>query len=343
MPLKISRNDITEVFADAIVNPTDVFLSGSGSIDRRIHELCGEGLKKELSGKGLAEGEALISESHDFGNCRYIIHVCGPVWKDDSHGEEEKLSSCYEEALRIAEEYKLSSIVFPQIASGSFGFPKGKALKIANDVITSFLLDHELDVELLVYDRESFDLAGKLYADIRDYLKRNLEKDSMSHAYPVQAKKEKRKASEREEARMEEVADYAIKPSFGGMETYGGGLENLVFEPDESFSECLVRMIDERKMKDPDVYKRANIDRKHFNHIINTKDYRPKKETVVALAIGLRLTLKETDTLLERAGFVLSRSSKFDLIIRYCISHRIYDIFKINEILFAEDQKLLGV
>ena len=117
---------------------------------------------------------------------------------------------------------------------------------------------------------------------------------------------------------------------------------NNIFEPDESFSECLIRMIDEKGLLDPDVYKKANIDRKHFNHIKNTKEYRPRKETVVALAIGMKLDLKETNILLERAGFVLSRSSKFDLIIRYCIEHGIYDIYQINEILFTEDQKTLG-
>ena len=114
------------------------------------------------------------------------------------------------------------------------------------------------------------------------------------------------------------------------------------FEPDESFSECLIRMIDERGLLDPDVYKRDNIDRKHFNHIKNDKYYRHKKETAVVIAIGLNLNLDDTNTLLERAGFVLSNSSKFDLIIKYCIENSIYNIFDINEILFEEDQKTLG-
>jgi len=126
------------------------------------------------------------------------------------------------------------------------------------------------------------------------------------------------------------------------MESYCIDKKEDLFEPDESFSECLIRMIDERGLLDPDVYKKANIDRKHFNHIKNTKDYRPKKKTAVALAIGMKLNIKDTNKLLERAGYVLSSASRFDLIIKYCIEHRIYNIFDVNEILFTYDQETLG-
>ena len=149
---------------------------------------------------------------------------------------------------------------------------------------------------------------------------------------PQKKKKKSAKWGEKPAGRLDVFESYSIE----------GSIEKERFIPDESFSECLIRMIDERKMKDPEVYKAANIDRKLFNHIKNTKNYRPKKETAVALAIGMRLNSKDTDTLLERAGFILSRSSKFDLIIRYCIEQGIYNIFEINEILFEEDQKTLG-
>ena len=333
MPLQISRNDIRNLHVDALVDPSDVFLSGSGSIDKMIHELCGEGLKKELESIGrIMPGEAVLTSSYDLKNCRYIIHTCGPIYQDGRRDEKKILASCYENCLKLAKENKISSIGFPLIASGTFGFPKGQALKIATDSITSFLLNEEMDVYLLVYDKESFDTAGKLYTDIKDYLsdmlpvQANYSPSSIHHN--IRPKKMK-------EAVFQEVLYDACEGStFHKTESR--------FVPDESFSQCLIRMIDERKMNDPDVYKRANIDRKHFNHIKNTIDYRPKKETAVALAIGMRLNIQETDTLLERAGYLLSRSSKFDLIIRYCIEHQIYDIFQINEILFEEDQKTLG-
>ena len=341
MPLQISRNDIRKIRADAIVDPTDTFLSGSGSIDKRIHELVGEGLKEELaSHQELQPGKAILTGSHDFKNCKYIIHTCGPYYIDGDHDEEAVLASCYRECLKLAQEKDLSSIAFPLIASGTFGFPKGKAIRIASDTITDFLMDHEMDVFLLVYDKESFDSANKLYADVRDYLNENLPVYDAEMAVSGN-KRPRRKASYN-------VPDFyeTEKETFLGMPSpqisYSMALPEESFEPDESFSQCLIRMIDERKMNDPDVYKRANIDRKHFNHIKNDVHYKPKKETAVALAIGMRLDIEETATLLERAGFVLSRSSKFDLIIRYCIEHHIYNIFDINEILFREDQKTLG-
>lgn len=333
MPLQISRNDILEIKADAIVCPTDAVFSGSGGTDRLIHQAAGIRLDEACSRLPfLKQGQAIYTGSYDLKNCSYIIHTCGPIYVDGKHGEEETLASCYKESLKLAKELDLSSIAFPLISSGNFAFPKGSALRIASDTIASFLLDNEMDVSLLVYDKESFDSANKLYADIRDYLTDHLRPKHNSVSHYVARREEKA------EARDAELADTFT----GKVYSYSYERPHPRFEPDESFSECLIRMIDERKIPDPEVYKKANIDRKHFNHMKNTKDYRPKKETVAALAIGMKLNMKDTNTLMERAGFVLSRSSKFDLIIRYCIEHQIYDIFRINEILFEEDQKTLG-
>jgi len=307
MPLIISRNDIREVHSDAIVNPTDAFYSGSGGVDKQIHLVCGKQLDEYcIKLEELKVGECVITESFEFKNCKYIIHTHGP----NQYEDKELLKDCYRNALNIAKENALESICFPLISSGSFGIDKRYALEIARETIVSFLKENEMFVELLVYDDESFKTANKLYDDIKDYLKKNLTTKAISRN------------------------NYQFEFCTNVIEQ--------AFEADESFSEAINRIIMEKDLNDPDVYKNANMDRKLFNHIKNNKNYHPKKETAVALAIGLKLNLRETNELLEKAGFILSKSSKFDLIIRHCIENKVYDVFEINELLFAYDQKLLG-
>ena len=125
--------------------------------------------------------------------------------------------------------------------------------------------------------------------------------------------------------------------------TFGGrSLDNLVNHLDETFSQMLLRLIDEKGMTDPVVYKKANLDRKLFSRIRNNIHYRPSKLTVLAFAIALELNLDETRDLLARAGFALSHSSKLDIIVEYFIEAGMYNIFIINEALYAYDQNILG-
>ena len=329
MPFIITRNDITKIKADAIVNPTDSDFSHLGSIDKRIHDLAGEELDEKCKEKGHLEvGDAYITSSYNFKNCKYIIHTCGPIYKDGKHHEEELLASCYKRCLALAKEYQLKSITFPLISSGTFGFPKGKALEIARNEITSFLEDEDMTVNLLVYDKEAFDTSKRLFKEVKNFLKKITKDEERSYSFKFLSSNS-----------VGSALNNLLEESIEDKEMVFGAPS---FEPDLSFGEYLIELIDERKLKDSEVYKKANINRDVFNKIINGKTTIPKKKTCVALAVALKLDVDDTNELLSKAGYVLSESFVFDKIILYCLKNNEYNIFNINEILFENDQEILA-
>ena len=128
------------------------------------------------------------------------------------------------------------------------------------------------------------------------------------------------------------------KKSKAELEELGVVLQQM----DTGFSETLLKLIDETGKKDSDIYKKANLSKQHFSKIRNNPEYRPTKPTALALAIALELDLERTKDLIGRAGYALTGSSKFDLIIRYFIEKHIFDVVQINLALYEYDQPLLG-
>lgn len=117
-------------------------------------------------------------------------------------------------------------------------------------------------------------------------------------------------------------------------------IESLMGQMEETFSQRLLRLIDERGMTDSEAYNKAYIDRRHFSKIRKDVNYTPNKKTVLAFAIALELSIDEAKDLLNSAGFALSRSSKTDIIVAYFLQNKIYDMFEINEILDAYGQPI---
>lgn len=330
MPLEIVRNDITKMQTDAIVNAANSSLQMGGGVCGAIFRAAGA---KELQTAcdrighcptgGAVETPAFRLQAD------YIIHAVGPVWRGGKEREEELLRSCYQKSLELAASLGCESIAFPLISAGIYGYPKDQALQAAISEIHHFLLDHEMLVYLVVFDKQSFGISEKLYRSVKQFVDENYI-DEQEIRYP------------RNRKMMEQ--DIMADAAFGQLEQpiSQGGLEEALKRMDEPFSVRLLRFIDEKNMSDVDTYKKANIDRKLFSKIRNSKNYTPMKKTVIAFAIALQLDLDETEELLESAGYTLTRSNKFDVIIEYFIEQENYRIHEINEALFAFDQPLLG-
>lgn len=346
MPFNIIRADITNMETDAIVNAANRGLLAGGGVCGAIFSAAGaDKLQAACDKIGFCGiGEAVITKGFDL-KAKFVIHTVGPIYGQDPVNEESQLYSCYKNSLILAKKNRLNSIAFPIISSGIYGYPKTEAIKIATRAIKDFLKENEMEIYLVVYDNNAFRISEKLFSDVQSFIDEKLVKpddrkrqteEFLSYAYS-------------ESTQLDNQPDSSpIYPTTNSASVTKSSilkkksLEELMNIKAETFSEMLLRIIDEKKMTDVEVYKRANIDRKLFSKI-RKKDYTPKKTTVVALIIALRLNMKEAREFLARAGFAFSASSKFDIIIEYFIERQSYDVFEINETLFAFGQQLLGV
>ena len=345
MPFTIVRQDITKIKADAIVNAANTDLLEGGGVCGAIFKAAGADRLKEACGAlaPIQTGEAVITPGFDL-PAKYIIHAAGPVYQK-SHREqsEQLLRAAYASALKRAVEHRCESVAFPLISSGVYGYPKDEALRVASSAIQGFLDDHEMTVTLAVFDQTAFTLSRELQGAVESYIDENY----------VLARQDRRRRLRGEQSeslydddfRPSATVKYSIREELPDDDIQAAverAVENFADLLDEPFSDALLRLIDSKGMTDVEVYKRANLDRKHFSKIRAGKGYMPGKKTVIALAIALRLSPGEARDLLRQAGFALSRSQLFDVIIQYFIDNGRYDIFEINEVLFKYDQPLLG-
>lgn len=340
MPMIIIRNDITKIKIDTIVNAANTALKMGGGVCGAIFSAAGkEKLQKECDTiRKCNVGEAVITSGYSL-PAKYIIHTVGPIWHGGNSGEENLLHNCYINSLKLALKYKCKSIAFPLISSGIYDYPKDKALQVAISAIGEFLINQEMRVCLVVYDKKAFVLSEKLSVAIEKYIDDNyVEEHNLN---------ERQRYIEPYEYNQFEAMneDYIKCENSVPVEDVQGkrSLEDVVSELDESFSQMLLRLIDEKGMTDVETYKKANIDRKLFSKIRSSKGYNPSKVTSIAFAIAISLSLDETLDLLNKAGYTLSHSNKFDVIIEYFIEEKNYNIYEINEALFSFDQVLLGV
>ena len=331
MPLIMLRDDITKIKVDAIVNAANETLLGGGGVDGAIHRAAGSKLLSEcMTLGGCKTGEAKITGGYNL-PARYVIHTVGPIYKDGLHGERELLESAYCNSLALAKKYNCETVAFPLISAGAYGYPKDEAFKVATEAIKTFLLDNDMTVYLVIFDSDVRTVDDARYMEISEYIDDNYADLRASYSCDVMCS-------------CEPPIPFCAEASYSSRRNsrFSDDLDRRLEDLDESFSEMLLRKIDEKGMTDAECYKRANIDRKLFSKIRSGVYYRPSKPTVLAFAIALELTLDETEEMLKKAGFALSKSNKFDVIVEYFISHGIYNVLEINETLFEFDQRLLG-
>ena len=344
MPFKIVRNDITKVKADVIVNtanPNPICASGT---DLAIYEAAGkEQLLAERAGIGkIARGDIAVTGAYNL-KAKYIIHTVGPVWTDGKHHEFEILENCYRKSLQKALKLECESIAFPLISTGVYGFPKNKALQIAVSVFSQFLTENEMEIILVVFDKRSFQLSGQIVGDIDSYIDANYVREIHRKEYPIRSRRSTRikELAEEDNYPLEEMTNTGMTELFMPLENIS--LEDQLTNIGASFHDKLFELIAEAHLDNKDVWKRANLDRKHFSKIQCDQNYHPKKKTVMALCIALRLDLEQSKDLLARADWAFSPSSKVDLIVQKAIIDKQYDIMQLNVTLFKYTNEILGV
>ena len=337
MPFEIVRNDICKMQVDAIVNAANPRPIVGYGVDSKLHEAAGEKMLAVRQKIGdIAFGDAAVTPAFEL-DARYVIHAVSPVWIDGTKNEAALLENCYTKSLQLAVEHDCESIAFPLLASGNNGFPKRQALQIAINAISQFLMEHEMQIYLVVYDRKAVTLSEKLFHEVRSYI------DDTYIEEPHPSRMEQIRRRRLEELQYMEICTASVRLDEKALAPCAPrSLDDLMDELEESFSENLLRLIDQKGLKDPDVYKKANVDRKLFNKIKNNRDYKPNKSTCLAFALALELNLDETRDFIGRAGYALSHSSKFDIIIEYFIKEQNYDIFELNQVLFRFGQPLIG-
>ena len=376
MPFEIVRNDLTNMQVDAIVNAANPRPIIGYGVDTGVHKKAGDQLLAARQKIGdIPFGDAAITPAFNL-DAKYVIHAASPVWQDGKKNEAALLESCYTKSLKLALEHHCESIAFPLLSAGNHRFPKDLALQIAINAFSKFLMKHEMQIYLVVFSQSAVALSEKLFHSVKSYIDDTYIEDKWAEEYGVKKQKSTRsiklsqlrdamRRRRREEAEYNaqicETSTYEVPETIADEMPEAHGLQeapqpapptlassaprslsDLMKEIDETFSESLIRLIDQKGLKDPDVYKKANIDRKLFSKIKNNKDYKPGKTTCVAFAIALELNLDETRDLIGKAGYALTHSSKFDIIIEYFILEGNYNTFEINEVLFAFGQPLIG-
>ncbi len=349
MPFQIVRNDITKMHVDAIVNTANPKPRYGAGIDSAVYEAAGKDklLAKRHEIGAIDRGTSVITDGYNL-PAKFIIHTVGTPWQGGKAGEEDIIRKCYRSLFYVAVNNNISSLAIPLLASGSYGFPKGIALRIALSEIEAFMSKSDMEVYLVVFDEKSVSLSSELYGDIDEYINDNYVEEKNQEEYPDSYgrasngavptfSKANKSALEDEEEVL--YSDVCLSAPILEEER---SLDDVVNNLDKTFMELVFSFADAKGLTDVEVQKKANLDRKAFSKLKCGTTKNPSKSTALALAVALELNLDDTKDLLSRAGLALSPCSKQDVIVQYFIEKKAFDIYEINLALFEHGEQLLG-
>lgn len=341
MPFEIVRNDITKMCVDAIVNAASRFPRVNAGVDFAIHKKAGSALLEARKVIGYIEpGNAAITPAFGL-DAQYVIHAATPIWKDGSQNEALLLRQAYSRCLQLAALHKCESVAFPLLASGNHGFPKGKALQVAISAFSEFLLENEMQIYLVVFSKESVQISEKLVHHVSNYIDEHYVEDYEKEIYGgVNARSRREQYCIRHEIEACAVSKAMLAPTV--CEKVSGDLGTFLKKKDAGFMETLLELIKKSGKKNAAVYKKANVSKQNFSKLVNNPNATITKTVAVAFALALELDLEQTKDLIGRAGYTLTNSSIFDLIIQFHIEQKMYNIIAINVVLYEFDQVLLG-
>ena len=351
MPFEIVCNDLNDLQVDAIVRVVDADSEFDLGAEQDGHIKVESELfeSKDQNGCSLFDDVVIVPVCNQ--EAKYVIYIKRLILLDD-HDDDQTLDSCHRKVLELANAYHCESIALPLLDSKRDEWTKDLALQVALQEIRTFLFDHEMQVYLVVSKKEDFMLSQNLYESVLRYIDENYDSKIIDDVVDSESvdgaffRLRKIESIRNERIRKNEI--YVEKGGTFGLPTELDApaeyleLGELLQDLDAGFSETLLKLIDRTGKKDSEIYKKANVDRKLFSKIRNHLDYQPSKRTALAFAFALELDLEETEDFIGRAGYRLSHSNKFDVIIEYFLVNKNYDVFELNEVLFAFDQPLIG-
>lgn len=349
MPFSIIRNDITKVNADAIVNTANPDVAIGRGVDTAIYKAAGRDelltARREIG--VLEPGEAGITPAYNL-NAKYIIHASGPRWEGGDEGEADLLRKCYDKSLTLAADNGCKSIAFPLLSTGAYGFPKELGIQIAIDAFTKFLLEHEMEIMLVVFGEEAYHVSGRIFDDVKSYIDEEYVNSALEDEYGYEDMPDEEAEfdywEEEEDSDFPEIAAMAAsieapsefpraKMMFGAAKAAQSLDDALKEVYTDSFEKHLQKLINKKGLKNSEVYTAANISKQYFSKLLKGQ-VKPSKEKVLALAVGLRLNLDETVDFLRLAGYAFSPISQTDVVVKYFIIHEDYSVMKIDIALF---------